>query len=744
MKKVLKFFMFLIIAGLVAAGGYFIYIKFIATKGTVDAFNTVPKDAVFVIETTNLSQAWTTISSSDLWQYLIKTDYFADLNEDIETVNMFLDSNVIADNLLSDRKLVISGVMANAADWDFLFSVDLEKGSATVKSLKSIIGLIPGFDVTHNEITVNSGKYDVIKLVDKKDKDSQFFLTFVDNILLVSFNGNIIQKSLEGLDDNHWQADQKFTQIMQQIPGRKQFKLYVNYDKIDDFTQTFLTEDDETISMLSSSLAYSVMNLNIEGDMLSFDGFANLDSTGGSYVQALANVPPGRLTAYQIMTNQVAAYISISFDDYHKFYNNLMDEYAKNYPDDVADMDKGLNLVKNVIKIDVENDLFSWIGNEVALFKIRPLSNVSKDDDIALVIQANDIDLAKEGLEHIVKQIRKWSPFRFKDYDYKGFNISYLKQKGFFKLFLGKIFEGIDEPYYTFIDDYVIFSNSKEVLHQIIDDYLTGQTLSKDTKFQDFMDDFSVKSNIAVFVNMPKMYPTLYYFTPVKDRQSLSENEELIKCISRLGFQLVSKGDFFTTTLLAQYDPNAYYEDLTQKIEQETNQDLFVDYVDTLGFMLTLPDNLEDGNFIAYFDTATKQNVEMEGKVLDGKPDGIWRTYYDDGNIKDAVSYVEGVPDGIAYFYYDDIENTQRAEMTFEAGKIIDTYKEYYDNGARKANIIYKKGQKHGDAEYYYRTGEIKITGKFKNGLKDGKWEYFDENGNKIATEKWNKGVQKR
>ncbi len=741
MKKVLKFIMYLIITLAVAAGAYFAYIKYFASAGNVDAFNTIPEDAVFIVETTNLSDAWSTINSSDLWQYLIKTEYFADLNKDIETVNSFLDSNTVADKLLKNRKLIIAAVMSTSKQWDFLFAVDLEKGSSSIKSLKSLTNFISGFNSTKIDFESNDKDYEIIKLVDKNNSDFKVFITFADNILLVSFNGSIIEKSLEQLDDNHWKKDKKFTQIIEKIPLRKQFKIYLNYNNLDNFTNTFLTGEDETINMLSKSLAYSILNLEIKDEFLSLEGFANLDSIG-SYVHALADVDPGKKSAYKIMTNQSAAYISIGFEDYYYFYENLMNEYTKNYPDEAEDIEKGLNIVKNVIKIDIEKDLFSWIGNEVALFKIRPLSDLSKKDDIALVIHSNDIDNAKNGMDNIVTQIRKWSPFRFKEYEYRGYKINFLKQKNFFKLFLGKIFENIEEPYFTYIEDYVVFSNSKEVLHQIVDDYISGSILSKDEKFQSFIDEFKVKSNIATFINMPKMYPTLYYFTPIEDRNDLKENEELIKSIARIGFQLVSEGDFFNTTILAQYDPKAYYEDLTQLIEAQTNLDMFTNYIDTLGFLIEFDDKIEDGKYVQYY-TYKEIQARIEGEVIDNKPDGLWRTYYETGNIKSAVTYDYGKADGIAYFYYDDVENTLRAEVSFKENKIVDDYKEYYDNGARKATIVYEDGEKDGNAEYYYRTGDIKIEGKFKNGQKHGRWKFYDENGNKINTERWRKGDKK-
>ena len=742
MKKVLKFFMFFIIAIIVAIGGYLLYLRFFASVGTVDAFNTVPKEAVFIIETTNLSEAWTTINDSELWQHLTETEYFADLNKDIEMVNGFLDSNAVAELLLKNRKLIVAGIMASPKEWDFLFAIDLEEGSKTISSLNKMIDVIPGFTIKRTELKNDKDKYTIIQMTDDKDPKFKVFITFADNIALVSFNGSIIQKSIEQINDEHWKTNEKFVEIMQQIPRRKLFKIYANYSKIDEFTGTFLTKKDETIAMLSNSLAFSVLNFDVTSDKIILDGYANIDSSG-SYVHALVDVAPGKMTAYKIMTDQAAAYVSIAFDDYNTFYNNLMNQYKKDSPDDADDIEKALNLLKNIIKINIEEDFFAWIGNEIAMFKIRPLSTLSKQEDIVLAVHANDIELAKEGMKQIVKQIRKWSPFKFKTYDYKNHQISYLKQKAFFKPFFGKLFEGIDEPYFTFIEDFVVFSNSQEVLIQIIDDYIAGRTLSKDEKFQDFFDEFDVKSNIATFVMMPKMYQTLYYFTPAEDKSGLQDNQELIMSFANIGFQLVSKKNMFSTTLIAQYDPEAYFEDLTQKIEAEAQNDIFTQHIDTLGFKITFDKEIEDGEFVEYYDK-DEINIKYEGKIVDGQLDGLWRTYYENGNIKSAVTYEHGLINGIAYFYYDDNTNTLRAEVNFEEDKCTGTYKEYYDSGARKANILYAGGIKDGDVEFYYRTGNIKIKGKYKDGLKNKKWTFYDDNGEEIYIEKWKNGEKKK
>lgn len=742
MKKVFKFLLFLILFIVIVVSSYFVYMKFFASKGSVDAFNTVPKESVFVVETTNLSEAWSSINRSEFWQNLVKNDYFGDINEDIKIINAFLDSNVVANTLFKGRKLIISAVMYSPKEWDFLFSVDLDKASASFKVIDNLIDKIKGYQVSNIKYKTKDKNYEIIKMTDLKNPKSSIFISYGDNVLLVSFNVAVIQKSLDGLNNNHWKKDKRYVEIMAANPGRKLFKIYINYKNLNDFAGTFLTKEDETISMLSSSLYYSVFDFSLTENMILLDGYANMDSVG-TYIQALARVKPGRISSYEVMTNQTAAFVSISFDDYMSFYKNLMEEYRKSSPEDMQDVDKAMNLMKNLIKIDINRDLFSWIGNEIALYKIRPLSSLSRAEDIALVINAKNIDDAKAGMGHIVKQIRKWSPFKFKEYDYNGFEISFLKQKNFFKPFFGKIFEDIEEPYFTFIENNVIFSNSEEVLKQIIDDYNAGRIISNDKNFKDFIDEFEVKSNIAVFINMPKMYPTLYYYTPSGDRKDLKENEVLIKSFAFVGFQLVSKGKMFRTSLFAKYDSTAYSEDLTGLIEAQVSEVDYTKYLDTMGYLIKIPEKLSDGKYVEYFDDANKI-TKLEGNIVKAKADGMWRTYYESGNIKSTFTYENGRIEGVGFFYYDDTENTLRAEVIFKDDKLNGLYKEYHENGARKSNLTYEDGKKQGSVNYFYKTGVIQIEGTFSDNQKYGKWVYYDENGNKIATEKYKRGEKVR
>ena len=351
--------------------------------------------------------------------------------------------------------------------------------------------------------------------------------------------------------------------------------------------------------------------------------------------------------------------------------------------------------------------------------------------------------MAKEGLGNITKQIRRRSPLKFDIIEYKNFEINYLERKNFFKMFFGELFNKLEKPYFTYIEDYVVFSNSLELLMQVIDDYIGGRTLSHNVKFQSFIDEFNNKTNISIFIQMPKMYTTLYFYTPEENKEAFKENREMILSFARIGFQLNSDGKKFKTILLAEYDDEALLDDEVEKLENETKGEMFNKEIETMEFAIELPTkDLKNGQFKDFYGEDSLK-VKFEGNVKDYQMNGMWRTFYESGNLKNSVNYLEGKVDGISYFYYDDKVNTKKAEVIFEENMIIDTYQEFYDNGAQKTKIEYKDGKMDGDAEFFYRTGRIKIEGSYKDGEKNGKWIYYNQNEQKIKKEKWKNGKKK-
>ncbi len=735
MKKFFKYVFILFILGGLGVGGYYVYMKYFTKKH--DAFKAIPADAIFAVETSNLTKAWNTIGESKMWKHLIANPYFKDINETVKQVDTYVKGNKALDLLMSGKKLIVSAHMVSGTAWDMLFVVDLENVAGITGGLQKALGLVSGYKMQPREFK----GIDILQLISEQNPKDIIYLAVLNNLLIVSFNATIIENSISQKDDQHWDNNARFRKVVNELSDNHLFKFYFNYSQLGKFAQSYLGDQNDVVEMLGKSLSYSAFNINLENEKLSFDGATNLDSIA-SYVHALAGVSPGKIKSHLILSDQTAFMFSMNFSDYQKFHSNLLEEFAKGNASNMEDVEKGIYLVEKLLSISIQDDLFSWFGNEIAFAKLRPKAN-TRMEDVIVAIHAKDIESAKKGLGHITQQIRRRSPLKFETVNYRNFEIDYLEQKGLFKLFFGKLFDKLEKPFFTFIEDYVVMSNSMDALKNNIDDYIAGKTLSHNAKFNDFKDNFEAKGNITLFVQMPKIYSLLYFFSPEQKKKGVKENKDLILSFSLLGFQLSSKGDMFKTSLIANYDESVVADEELEKFESEVCDDLYNKEIDSLGFKVKLPENIQLPNGPYKENYADGTTVKVEGTIKNNNLEGLWRSFYESGNIKSSVTYKENKANGAAYFYYDDTKGTKRVEVKMDDDQVVDKYHEYYPNGVQKAIVEYKRGKMHGDAQFFYPSGKLKIEAEYKAGLRSGKWKYYDENGELISKEKWKKGSKK-
>lgn len=709
-----------------SAGGYYLYDNYLAKHEIRNDFSAIPNDPIFIIESKNLSKAWTTISESKIWQYLLKNPYFADINEYADLMDKFLANNKAMDLLLSNRSILISAHMISGIDYDFLFVIDLQSSKAISKSFDDALNLIEGFHIRKRKYH----NIEVVEFIDNEDASNTIYFYLLDNLLVASYTAVLIEKSIDQKDLKYWENNQSLIELSDNLSARKLLKLYFNYKQLPRFMNVYMEDSNEYSQALAQALRFSLFHINLEDEQLSFNGYTVPD-TIPTYISALTDVKPGKMRAFNIISDQAAMYLSIGFKSYNMFYLSLIDQYARENPEELKEYEKNVERLEKYLGINIKEDFYSWIGEEITFIKLRPQKN-TRIEDVVVSIHANDIDKAKAGFNKIAERIKKRSPAKFKSTKYRNFEIKYLEIKGFFKLFLGKLFKDLEKPYITYIEDFMVISNSESTLKQLIDDYITGHTLSHNQNFIDFKDNFNAKSNISVFLQMPKIYTNLYHFSNSGTKKSVKENKELILSFNQIGIQLIADGDIFKTLIIAAHDPEAALNDELEKLEQQTSKALSLEYFDSLRFKITLPDSVLNRNGSFKKQYPSTETTYFEGNISNNQLNGIWRTYYPSGNLQSTVNYNNGQVDGDAYFYYDDDKNTKMAEVHYSNDLIDGPYMEYYENGAQKALLHYESGLLNGPAEYYYKTGRTKIKGKYKNGRKKGKWYFYDEKGNLI------------
>lgn len=728
----------LLITGIVIIAGIYFFRFHKRTQRNVWDF--VPHDAAYIIETDNLSKGWNTIAGSDIWNQLITDPLFEGIQENALSLDSLIRLDKAMNRILSDKASLVSCHVINNNSYDFLFAIDIKKAGkfAFLKShIKGLVGYY-GYDMKIDKFK----NFDILKFTEKATGDA-IYISVIDNILIASYNKGLIQKSvIASRQPCFWEGNTDFRKITAKTSGSSLFHLYVSHNYLPGLISYYVTGQDKLLAELKKIFNYSAFDFDFKDNRIIFDGTTLLKDSVGSYLHTLSGITPGAMEACRVIPNDMAMYLSITFDNYMKFYDQLIDKYSSTDTAYAESYLKTVNKVEKMLKINLKEDFFSWIGNEIALVKLPPRSN-TREYDVIACINVNNIDNAKKGLDKIYGNIDKKTPIKTRESEYKGIPIHYFALNGFFKMFFGKLFAKLEKPYFIYLDDFVVFSNNRSALSEVIDAWLKRKTLQNDNDFIEFADNFEKKSNVTIFLKGPKIYNHLYHYAQKDIKNDIKNNKELIASFQYTGFQLISEAKgLFTNRLVVRHNMDALYEEKLEQIENEA-EELYVDGFDSL-LALGYPEDAENGKNCRIFGINDTSRLVAEGRIKRGKPDDVWRFYYDKtGNIKGIVTFDKGIPDGKALLFYDTHDANTMARTEYDGGVKKGQYEEYYKNGKIKCVLEFKNNKPNGDATFFYDSGQKKIEGHYKKGMRNGKWKHYTENGELYDKEKWKKDRKK-
>lgn len=734
--RILKSLLIVLAIALIGIAGFFIYIQTLKVD-KLQTLEALHPSSVLVVETENLTLGWKEVKESALWESLIEADLLDEYDANMMHFDSLMSKNAILRKLFKDRPLALAVQMLNKNEYETIFAVDIGK-YGQLQVLPQIAKLF-NFQLNkrnYNNATFYSLCYD--------QPEDIIHLTIKENLLVGSFSDRLLKQSIKELNKGKGFQNDKFIQAKEKNnSGLVNF--YINYSHFHLFIGSIYPDLKSTLSDVSRIMAYSAMVAQWEDKNISLKGFTNYYDSIPSIVKAMANARPGKREVHTLFPAKTAIMISLNTNNFQDFYENLLREHKS------SDSLKHESYIENIeraekwLDLDFNDVLFSWLDGEFALAKLRPASN-ARELDALMAIKANDIDLAKEKMSLLLKHIKKRTPVKFDQIDYRNHNIHLLQMKGFFKLFFGGLMSNMEKPYFAYIDNYVVFSNSASSLMDMIDDYLVGNTLARTPSFNTFINQFDKQCNFSMFIQMPKLYQHLYHYSNQQTRKSLKQNKNLLVKFANIGFQLSANNDFFETNILAHHDANTMLYEELEKL-QNSAEELYVDEYRELKFKLIPDDTFPWGEghvdyWVTHPERVQDSIIIHEGEMRDSLLQGLWRSYYTSGRIKAAIPYDEGKVDGMAIFYFDDEAHNLKAEVEFDEDQMHGNYTEYYSNSRKKAELTCDDGLFDGEAFYYYRNGQLKIEGKYKNGLRHGKWKHYTKAGEFLSKENWRKGQE--
>jgi antitoxin component YwqK of YwqJK toxin-antitoxin module len=140
----------------------------------------------------------------------------------------------------------------------------------------------------------------------------------------------------------------------------------------------------------------------------------------------------------------------------------------------------------------------------------------------------------------------------------------------------------------------------------------------------------------------------------------------------------------------------------------------------------------KQGRWITFFEKTKK--IEAEGYYENNAKSGVWKTWYQNGNLKTGITYMNNQPNGHARIYYENGKISE--EGNWKNTVWIGSYTYYHSNGQKAYEWNFtENGKRSGPQKYYYENGKLYIKGDWVDGKENGTITEYNEDGT-IKSEK--------
>lgn len=124
-------------------------------------------------------------------------------------------------------------------------------------------------------------------------------------------------------------------------------------------------------------------------------------------------------------------------------------------------------------------------------------------------------------------------------------------------------------------------------------------------------------------------------------------------------------------------------------------------------------------------------NTQSTGFYIDGIQDSIWTYYNEEGKLIRKGSFRGGVQEGLWTEYYPNGQVSTSGKYVH--GRQTGSWPSFYESGKPQANLSFYLDQIDGPTELFYENGKIQSKGTYKRGVVTGTWTTWDEDGNKTG-----------
>jgi hypothetical protein len=509
MKRILVLIIVLLTAIVTMAYLYFTGLK-ADKKNNDNALYAAASGSAFIFAFQNEKSVLDILSS----QTLLKEIIGEEKSEQLLILHEYLLSKP-AISALADKQNIYVGLYPGADHRiDFLYSTELNAGSGSVQLMNALksaaISTIP-----------DQGLSKLI-LADS----TVFYLALKDNLLLLSDASDLVRNGLSAVPGE----DGKFTEYIEstsRLSKTSLAEIYINYAKLPKLLQAAMPGNlSGELSVLNHQNAFASLVYNYSSEKILFNGSTQINDPA-SYYQLFVGSPAQKVTINTILPQNTANYAIYTIADYKNWRKSLNTWF--NSKKESGKINKIINHINAKYHLDPEQTFPKYFKNQFITFQLSTAEKIG-------AIELTNGDKLKQLLLDLSS-------------DYSD-DIKAFYESDLLYCYFGEPFKKFRTPYYTIIDNYMVFANNASTMQSFLNSYKRNRLLISNTDYIYSVGQLPNTSGITFFINFKNSSDLLLqnvylpYYRHITGQKGLKDYSSFIYQLS------AEQGKFQTNILL--------------------------------------------------------------------------------------------------------------------------------------------------------------------------------------------------
>jgi len=528
----------LVLIGILSAVFYYLYIR----EKEQPLFTGVPNSAALIIEMKNLTDSWETLNRTETWNSLSKNQSIKELNQRVHRIDSVMSNIDLLSSLLSNSKSAISFHHVGSHIGVFV--------TAHISNDASWIEAITTFTRQMNwHVTKRNFEHETVIDITDSEKKPVCAVAVKDNLILCASDGVLVEESILKLKYHIKNSVKGLDNLSTLSKSGSDFNLYINYTATAELLAVFLkNEYNKVFSWFSNFANWSLLNVSFDQKLITFKGATITDDSMYQYLDLFSGQNPVISKLDKYLPSSTAYLFKLGFSDYALFKNQLT-EYLQQ-SGQFVEYTKQKDSLETLYDINLGSDFEAMIGDQMIIGSIESASGDAASGQFAL-LKVRDIQAAKKLLEIYSSRIKQRG-IQF-DSLHTSENNNRLLFGNFLRLYTGPVANHLQSPYFSFIDDIIVFANNTTVLNQINNDYSNGSVLLNNISYQNFSVQAGETFNLGFFINTSSayMYPSNFLTEEVYSLMNRNSND--IRKFEMLEINYAASGDKTFYTQISLY-----------------------------------------------------------------------------------------------------------------------------------------------------------------------------------------------